>query len=112
MLIIAGYVIMDPERRDDYVAAFADMVARARTAPGCLDVAITADPLDAGRVNVYERWESKDALERWPTLPTPTSSSTTTCCSGMRRTSARRSTDVEDRWIRGPRRVVGTWPRC
>ena len=65
MLIIAGYVTMDPDRRDEYVAAFARMLARSRAAPGCLDVAITADPLEADRVNVFERWESQEALERW-----------------------------------------------
>lgn len=65
MLIIAGHVTMDPDRRDEYVAAFAEMTERSRAAPGCLDVAITADPLDADRVNIFERWESKDSLEKW-----------------------------------------------
>jgi hypothetical protein len=50
MLIIAGHVTV---------------VRRARAAPGCLDVAITADPLDPGRVNNLERWESADHLDRW-----------------------------------------------
>ncbi len=38
---------------------------RARQAPGCLDVAITADPVDPGRVNNFERWETWDAIEAW-----------------------------------------------
>lgn len=50
MLIIAGHVTVDPDRRDEYLAAFVDLVRRARQAPGCLDVAVTADALDAGRV--------------------------------------------------------------
>jgi hypothetical protein len=32
---------------------------------GCLDLAITADPIDPGRINNYERWESWDAIEAW-----------------------------------------------
>jgi quinol monooxygenase YgiN len=62
MLIIAGHYFVDPARRDEYVAAFADLVARGRAAPGCLDLAVTADPFDPARVNNYERWESEEAL--------------------------------------------------
>jgi quinol monooxygenase YgiN len=65
MLIIAGWAEVDADRRDDYVAAHHDLVVRCRRAPGCLDVAISADSVDATRVNVYERWESKDDVEAW-----------------------------------------------
>ena len=41
MLIIAGHLTVDPDRRDEYVAAFADLVRRARQAPGCLDIEVT-----------------------------------------------------------------------
>ena len=39
------------------------MVRQARAAPGCLDFTISADLLDAGRINVFERWESQAAVE-------------------------------------------------
>ena len=65
MLIIAGHVDVQPDQRDDYLAAFADLVRRARRAPGCLDVAVTADVLDPGRIYVYERWESWTHLSAW-----------------------------------------------
>ena len=65
MWIIAGHVTVDAAERDTYVAAHRDLVERARKAPGCLDVAITADLVDPGRVNNYERWESWDAIEAW-----------------------------------------------
>jgi quinol monooxygenase YgiN len=65
VLIIAGHVDVQPDQRDDYLAAFADLVRRARRAPGCLDVAVTADVLDPGRVYVYERWESWPHLSAW-----------------------------------------------
>ena len=55
MVIIAGHFAVAAERRDEYVATFTDLVRRARQAPGCLDVAVTADSLDAGRVYMYER---------------------------------------------------------
>jgi quinol monooxygenase YgiN len=65
MLIIAGYVLVAPEDRDAFVDAHRDLISRARRAPGCLDVAITADPLDDRRVNNYERWESQQSLDEW-----------------------------------------------
>src|SRR2546421_7165516 len=34
-----------------------------RSAVGCLDVAICADLVDPGRVNIFERWESQAGLE-------------------------------------------------
>jgi quinol monooxygenase YgiN len=63
MLIIAGHTEVDPDDRDEAVAVVRDLVTRARDAPRCLDVAITADPVDLGRVNIFERWESQEALE-------------------------------------------------
>jgi quinol monooxygenase YgiN len=65
VLIIAGYAEVDASKRDDYVAAHHDLVMRCRQAPGCLDVAISPDPVNARRVNVFERWESTDDLEAW-----------------------------------------------
>lgn len=65
MWIIAGHVTVDEHRRDEFVDAHRDLVERARRAPGCLDVAITADPVVPGRIYNVERWESWDAIERW-----------------------------------------------
>ncbi len=39
------------------------IVEWARETAGCLDFAITADLIDPGRVNIFERWESQAALE-------------------------------------------------
>lgn len=38
------------------------ILAHARDAPGCLDFSLSADLLNAGRVNVYERWRSREDL--------------------------------------------------
>lgn len=65
MVIIAGHATVDRADRDRYVTAHQDLVSRARQAPGSLDVAITADPLDPERVNVFERWESREHLDAW-----------------------------------------------
>jgi quinol monooxygenase YgiN len=63
MLIIAGHIEVAPARRDEVVAALRDLVRRARAAPGCLDLAVTADSLDPARVNTFERWESPEHLD-------------------------------------------------
>ena len=65
MWIIAGHITVDRDQRDAFVEAHRDLVVRARQAPGCLDVAITADPVDPARVNNFERWDTWDAIEAW-----------------------------------------------
>ena len=71
MLIIAGHYQVDTEIRDSYVDAFRDLVARARVAPGCLDVAITADPVDPARVNNDERWATEEDLAAFRAVAGP-----------------------------------------
>lgn len=38
-------------------------VEQGRRAAGCLDIAISADLIDPGRINIFERWESQEAVE-------------------------------------------------
>ncbi|QYC40871.1 Antibiotic biosynthesis monooxygenase [Nonomuraea coxensis DSM 45129] len=63
MVIIAGHVVVDPEQRERYLAECVGVIELARRAPGCLDFAVSADLVDAGRVNIFERWESLSAVE-------------------------------------------------
>jgi quinol monooxygenase YgiN len=62
MIIVAGHLIVDPGHRDSYLAGCKDVVQQARSAPGCLDFAVTADLLDPGRVDIFEQWESQAAV--------------------------------------------------
>jgi len=63
MVIVAGHLMVGAPEREDYLSGCRDVVRQARRAAGCLDFAISADLLDAGRVNIYERWESQEAVE-------------------------------------------------
>lgn len=63
MVIVAGQLFVDPARREDYLAGCIDVVKQARRAAGCLDFAITADLIDPGRINVFERWDTREAVE-------------------------------------------------
>lgn len=65
MLIVSGRLHVAPETRDEYLAGCVDIVEQARQAVGCLDFALSPDIADPGRINVYERWESDAALDRF-----------------------------------------------
>ena len=54
---------MEAADRDAYLDSCAGIVESARQAPGCLEFSITADLLEADRINVFERWESDEQLE-------------------------------------------------
>ncbi len=63
--IIAGHVIVDEADRANYVDAHRDLVSRARAFEGCIDLSISADPVDPRRINNLEVWESPEALDAW-----------------------------------------------
>jgi quinol monooxygenase YgiN len=63
VVIVAGHVVVDPQERDDYLSGCVEVVRQARRAPGCLDFALSADLVEPGRVNIFERWESQAAVE-------------------------------------------------
>jgi quinol monooxygenase YgiN len=63
MIIVAGWLAVDPGARAAYLEGCREVVEQARVAPGCLDFVLTADPLEAERINVFERWESDEDLE-------------------------------------------------
>ncbi len=63
MVIVAGHIVVDPDQRESYLASCVGVVEQARRAPGCLDFAITADLVDPGRIDIFERWESQTTVE-------------------------------------------------
>lgn len=74
-LIVAGRVHVDPRDRDRFIEGHRDLVERARRRPGCLDLSISPDPIEAGRVNIFEHWESRQALDAWRASAPPPSGS-------------------------------------
>jgi quinol monooxygenase YgiN len=63
MVVVAGHITVEPQQRESYLAGCVSVVEQARGAAGCLDFAITADLIDPGRINIFERWESQAAVE-------------------------------------------------
>ena len=39
--------------------------------PGCLNLYVSADPIEGGRVNIFERWESEEHLEACRAIADP-----------------------------------------
>lgn len=65
MIIVAGALTVDPRGRNAYLQGCTSVVAAARQAQGCSDFALSPDLLEAGRINVYERWDSEEDLHRF-----------------------------------------------
>ena len=63
MVIVAGHLVVNPAERDDYLSGCVEVVRQARRAPGCLDFSLSADVIEPGRINIFERWESQAAVE-------------------------------------------------
>lgn len=63
MIIVSGKIYVDAGDRDRYLDERREVIDLARDAPGCLDFHVSADPVEPGRINVYEQWESVAAVE-------------------------------------------------
>lgn len=65
MIVVAGWLRVDAQHRASYLDGCRSIIASARATEGCLDFALSPDPLDAERINVFERWDSIAAVERF-----------------------------------------------
>jgi quinol monooxygenase YgiN len=63
VIIVSGSIHVDPADRDTYLSGCRSVIEQARQAPGCVDFHLSADPLDDGRINVYEQWDTVAAVE-------------------------------------------------
>jgi quinol monooxygenase YgiN len=62
MLIVAGSFQVDPSFRVSYINERLHMMTRCRSEQGCLEYIYSADPIEHGRVVLFERWQSEDAF--------------------------------------------------
>jgi quinol monooxygenase YgiN len=65
MVIVAGFLVVDPLQRDSYLKDCGAVVQQARLTPGCLDFTISADLIEPDRIDIFERWESRVALDEF-----------------------------------------------
>lgn len=65
MIVVAGWLMTAPEDRAGYLDGCRVVVEAARATPGCIDFGIGADLVDPGRINVFEQWETVEAVEHF-----------------------------------------------
>lgn len=64
MIVVAGTITFDPEHQATMVQAANHVAEMTRTEPGCISYEFFADLNHAGRLHVFEEWDSVEALER------------------------------------------------
>ena len=63
MVVVGGSFEVDPSDRDAFIGARQDSMRASRREDGCLEYTLAADPIEPGRVILFERWESQVALD-------------------------------------------------
>jgi quinol monooxygenase YgiN len=76
MIIVGGTFEVDPAQRDEFLAERAERMRTSRAEPGCIEYTFAADPLEPGRVILFERWEDQASLDAHLAGPSPATSIT------------------------------------
>jgi len=63
VIIVSGTFEVDPARRDEFLAERHQRMRTSRAEAGCLEYTFSADPLDPGRVLLFERWAGQAELD-------------------------------------------------
>jgi quinol monooxygenase YgiN len=62
MIVVVGYLTINPDKRADVEAAIATLVPLTVAEEGCVEYRYSTDVLDANRINIWEQWESDEAM--------------------------------------------------
>jgi hypothetical protein len=62
-MIVGGRFVVPAGREAEFVEGRHAVMARSRAEPGCITYTFGVDPLEPGVVNLFERWESRAALD-------------------------------------------------
>jgi len=69
MILIAGTISLDPDKVDEALAAIVPLMAATHAEDGCIDYVLSADPAEAGKIRIFEKWASDEALGAHMTAP-------------------------------------------
>ena len=69
MIIVGGTFEVEPGERERFLAGRHDLMRKSRAEAGCLEYTFSADPLDPGRVVLFERWSDQEALDAHLSAP-------------------------------------------
>ncbi len=62
-VIVAGKLFLKPKCRDEFIDLSIEPISLARANQECEDFSVSPDPIDCNRVNVFEKWVSREALD-------------------------------------------------
>jgi quinol monooxygenase YgiN len=63
VVIVGGSFVVEPDQREEFLAGRKEAIRSARAEAGCLEYAVTADPIEPDRVVLYERWADQASLD-------------------------------------------------
>ena len=63
MVIVGGTFEVNPNDRERFITSRHELMRASRAEAGCIEYTFGADPIDPGRVVLFERWESQAALD-------------------------------------------------
>jgi quinol monooxygenase YgiN len=63
MIVVQGVFRVREADREQYLTESAETQRISRAEPGCLEYVVAADPVDAARVVLSERWASRAELD-------------------------------------------------
>lgn len=64
-IIVAGKLIIKSGSRDEFVEKSCEAMLLARKNEFCMDFSVSPDPIDLDRVNIFEKWKSRSALDKF-----------------------------------------------
>lgn len=63
MILVTGRLYVQPGTRERFLAQSHDAMKQARAIKECRDFVVAPDPVEPDRVNVFEQWETRSALD-------------------------------------------------
>ena len=64
-VLVAGKLRLKKGKRDEFIEKSCEAVMQARRLIDCQDFSVSPDPIDENRVNIFEKWNSPEALTKF-----------------------------------------------
>lgn len=62
-IIVAGKLMLKSGARDEFIEKSREAISQARELEACEDFAVSPDPIDENRINIFEKWGSREELD-------------------------------------------------
>ena len=63
MIVVIGYITIDPSKRDEVVAGISTLVEATRAEEGNIDYRYSDDLFVENRINITEEWQDQAAVD-------------------------------------------------